>query len=162
MDYTTVVDFVDEENNKGWITSDEEKFQPYSLSFSYIPTTKTFYYWKNRISVAPGLNFSVVADLIRPTNSYLVFSPSLSFKLNEFLTLTFSSTSRIPYYSPNQCLSLKNKPVKKTKVTKCVRAQSCQILFDPMDCSLPGSSVHGIFRASILERVAISPSRGSS
>lgn len=94
MDYTTVVDFVDEENNKGWITSDEEKFQPYSLSFSYIPSTKTFYYWKNRISVAPGLNFSVVTDLIRPTNSYLVFSPSLSFKLNEFLTLTFSSTSR--------------------------------------------------------------------
>lgn len=94
MDYTTVVYFVDEENNKGWITSDEEKFQPYSLSFSYIPSTKTFYYWKNRISVAPGLNFSVVTDLIRPTNSYLVFSPSLSFKLNEFLTLTFSSTSR--------------------------------------------------------------------
>lgn len=94
MDYTNVVDFVDNETNKGWITSDEEKFQPYSLSFSYIPTTKTFYYWKNRISVAPGLNFSVVADLIRPTNSYLVFSPSLSFKLNEFLTLTFSSTSR--------------------------------------------------------------------
>ena len=33
---------------------------------------------------------------------------------------------------------------------------------DPMDCSLPGSSVHGIFQARILERVAISFSRGSS
>ena len=35
-------------------------------------------------------------------------------------------------------------------------------LFDSMDCSLPGSSVHGIFQARILERVAISYSRGSS
>ena len=32
----------------------------------------------------------------------------------------------------------------------------------PVDCSLPGSSVHGIFQARILERVAISYSRGSS
>ena len=41
-------------------------------------------------------------------------------------------------------------------------AQSCLTLCDPMDCSLPGSSVHGIFQARILEWVAISFSRGSS
>ena len=35
-------------------------------------------------------------------------------------------------------------------------------LFDPMDCSPPGSSVHGIFQARLLEQVAISCSRGSS
>ena len=35
-------------------------------------------------------------------------------------------------------------------------------LCDPMDCSLPGSSVHGIFQARILEWVAIFSSRGSS
>ena len=35
-------------------------------------------------------------------------------------------------------------------------------LCDPMDCSLPGSSVHGILQKSILEWVAISYSRGSS
>ena len=29
--------------------------------------------------------------------------------------------------------------------------QSCQTLLDPMDCSLPGSSVHGIFQARVLE-----------
>ena len=34
-------------------------------------------------------------------------------------------------------------------------AQSCPTLCDPMDCSLPGSSVHGIFQARILEWVAI-------
>ena len=32
--------------------------------------------------------------------------------------------------------------------------QSCPTLWDPMDCSLPGSSVHGIFQARILEWVA--------
>ena len=35
-------------------------------------------------------------------------------------------------------------------------------LCDPLDCSLPGSSVHGILQARILEWVAISYSRGSS
>ena len=40
--------------------------------------------------------------------------------------------------------------------------QSCPTLCDPMDCSLPDSSVHGIFQARILEWVAISFSRGSS
>ena len=35
-------------------------------------------------------------------------------------------------------------------------------LCNPMDCSPPGSSVHGIFQARILEWVAISSSRGSS
>src|SRR5574341_658848 len=34
-------------------------------------------------------------------------------------------------------------------------AQSCPTLRDPMDCSLPGSSVHGIFQAKVLEWVAI-------
>jgi len=41
-------------------------------------------------------------------------------------------------------------------------AQSCPTLCDPIDCSLPGSSVHGIFRAIVLEWIAISFSRGSS
>ena len=35
-------------------------------------------------------------------------------------------------------------------------AQSCPTLCDPMDCSLPGSSVHGIFQARVLEWVVIS------
>ena len=46
-----------------------------------------------------------------------------------------------------------------------VRAESlrlCLILFDPMDYSLPGSSLYGIFQARILEWVAISSFRGSS
>ena len=41
-------------------------------------------------------------------------------------------------------------------VCVCVCAQSCPTLWDPMDCSLPGFSLHGIFQARILEWVAIS------
>ena len=39
-------------------------------------------------------------------------------------------------------------------------AQSCPTLSDPMDCSLPGSSVHGIFQARVLEWGAIAFSNG--
>ena len=38
----------------------------------------------------------------------------------------------------------------------------CPTLCDPMDCSLPGSSVHGILQVRILEWIAIPISRGSS
>ena len=44
----------------------------------------------------------------------------------------------------------------------CSVAESCLTLCDPVDCSLQGSSVHGILQARILEWVAISSSRGSS
>ena len=41
-------------------------------------------------------------------------------------------------------------------------AQSCSALCDPVDCSPPGSSIHGILQARVLEWVAMSFSRGSS
>ena len=41
-------------------------------------------------------------------------------------------------------------------------AQSCPTLCDPMYCSLPGSSLHGILQARVLEWIAISFSKGSS
>ena len=44
----------------------------------------------------------------------------------------------------------------------CLVTKSCPTLCDPMDCSLPGSSVHGILQARILEWVAIPFSRRSS
>ena len=45
-------------------------------------------------------------------------------------------------------------------VCVCSVAQSFQHFCDPTDCSLPGSSLHGIILARILEQVAISYSRG--
>ena len=47
-------------------------------------------------------------------------------------------------------------------IRACSVAQSCLTLCNPVDCSLPGSSVHGILQARILEGVAVSFSRGSS
>ena len=47
-------------------------------------------------------------------------------------------------------------PVISTEKVKMLVTQSCLTLYDPMDCSLPGSSVHGILQARILEWVAIS------
>ena len=49
---------------------------------------------------------------------------------------------------------------KKDSLFSCVCAQSlqsCLTLGDPMNCSLPGSSVHGVFQERILEWVACSP-----
>ena len=47
-------------------------------------------------------------------------------------------------------------------ICACSAAQSCPTLRDPMDCNLPGSSVHGILQARVLEWVAISSSMGYS
>ena len=52
--------------------------------------------------------------------------------------------------------------MKKKKRKEKGRAQSCLSLWEPMDCSLLGSSVHGIFQARILEWGALSYSRRSS
>ena len=44
----------------------------------------------------------------------------------------------------------------------CMHAQLCPTLCNPRDCSLPGSSIHGIFQARILQWVAVPFSTGSS
>ena len=45
---------------------------------------------------------------------------------------------------------------------KVLVAQLCPALCNPMDCSLPGSSVHGVLQARLLEWVAMPSARGSS
>ena len=69
-------------------------------------------------------------------------------------------------YLRGVCLILYCHPASLTYMQSVVRwgevAQSCLTLCDPKDCSLPGSSLHGIFQARILEWVTISFSRGSS
>ena len=45
--------------------------------------------------------------------------------------------------------------VKKERRKESEVAQLCPTLCNPMDCSLPGSSIHGIFQARVLEWVAI-------
>ena len=77
-----------------------------------------------------------------------------------------------PYSGPSLCSALLQCPCE-IKNIFCstlvsldpVRAQSlelCPTLSDPMDCSPPGSSVHGTLQARTLEWAAMSSSRGSS
>ena len=58
--------------------------------------------------------------------------------------------------------SIKNKNISNRGSCCCLVTNSYPTVCDPMDCSLPGSSVHGISQARILEWVAISFSRGFS
>ena len=53
-------------------------------------------------------------------------------------------------------------PFAGVKTCACSVVQSCPTLCDPVDCSPPGASVHGILQARILEWAAMSSSRGSS
>ena len=94
MSYTKGYDFKNDPPEKGWKVRSEEEFLPYSLSLAYTLPQDTFYFWKNRIKIAPGLSTSIVADLLRPTNSYFLFTPSINFEINKFVKFTFSSTSR--------------------------------------------------------------------
>ena len=73
------------------------------------------------------------------------------------VTLTFHMRNQTPGIGP--CLQILSNSGKGSvsEVT-----QLCPTLCDPVDSSPPGSSVHGILQARILEWVAISFSRGSS
>ena len=68
------------------------------------------------------------------------------------LSLEFSSKNTgVGCHFLLQCMKVKNE----SEV-----AQSCLTLSDPMDCSSPGSSVHGIFQTRVLEWDAIAFSAG--
>ena len=70
------------------------------------------------------------------------------------------SSARCAHGSP--CSEYAPEFTAKVKESESEAAQSCPTLCNPMDCSLPGSSIHGILQARILEWVAIPFSRGSS
>ena len=71
------------------------------------------------------------------------------------MTVSLTVTSSSPKSYCNLLLAYQS-------VCVCMHAQSCLTFCNPVDCSPPGSSVHGILQARILEWVAISFSRGSS
>ena len=70
-----------------------------------------------------------------------------------FLYLTYFTQYDNLYDSPSMWLQ--------TALPMCSAAQLCLTFCDPLDCSLPDSTVHEIFQTRILELVAISYSRGS-
>ena len=54
-----------------------------------------------------------------------------------------------------QCMKVKSESEKVKVKSESEVSQSCPTLSDPMDCSLPDSSIHGIFQARVLEWGAI-------
>ena len=71
--------------------------------------------------------------------------------------------TNIQKYSQNTFITIDSCPA--YRKNSCVRAKSLPLyltLGDLMDCSLPGSSVHGVLQIRILERAAMPSPRGSS
>ena len=99
---------------------------------------------------------STVLELLKTTIIFLLnksslfsFLPHLEGKLQ---IATLREVVNANHYLPHPCfLSCCHLVVK-----------SCLVFCNPMDCSRPGSFIHGIFQARILEWVATSSSRGSS
>ena len=83
-----------------------------------------------------------------------------SFKKSSEACEQASSVSAQSRKSPTYCSTTASERLRFCSFS--LVAQSCPILWDPMDCSPPGSSIHGIFQARLLEWIAISFSRGSS
>ena len=80
-----------------------------------------------------------------------------------FLLIKYGNVSNIHDSWRESLLPLVIRVFKGPKMkVKVLVAQPCPTLCDPMDCRLPGSSVHGILQASILERGDIPFSRESS
>ena len=92
--YGSYMQFDDSGNAKGWAYYTEKEFLPKQLSLAYASSKKTFRRWKKRISFAPALSSSIVYDYQRPTSSYFTFVPSITFHVEDFFDLTFSSESR--------------------------------------------------------------------
>ena len=88
--------------------------------------------------------------------SHITAYQTLFFPCNFFSLLTHSQLS---FLLPGIDFSLN---FHESEKSESVSTQLCPTLCDPMNCSLPGSPVHGILQARMLEWVAISFSRRSS
>ena len=113
-----------------------------------------------------GLPFSIPGDLPNPRIKPVSHALAGGF-FNTAPQGRFSSRLQIATFLPCPLMVERKKELSGlSDVSSSVQfssvTQSCPTLCDPMDCSLPGSSVQGISQARILEWVAISSSRGSS
>ena len=96
------------------------------------------------------------------TNNFMDF-PRMLLLLSRFSRVRFCATPQMAAHQAPPSLGFSRQEhwsglhfLLQCMKVKSEVAQSCPTLHDPMDCSPPGSSVHGIFQARVLERVAIS------
>ena len=113
-----------------------------------------------------------VAILIKSPKNSLHFDPEYNVYQVSFVSLAIWNWELrarryfFPFYSTQRRLNWGGRGYhtlgRKNMEVKVLVTQLCPTLCNPVDCSPPGSSVHGILQARILEWVAISFSRGSS
>ena len=96
---------------------------------------------------------------IGSSSSVHLYSPTIRVvvAISMALTISHEQMTEISSEPQNHLPSLKDSSHTKLNMWY-VRAQSCPTLCNPMDCSLPGSSVHRNLQARILEWVASPPS----
>ena len=138
---------------------------PISLDLPLVPLTHWPRMCASYIKIGPGSCRTSILPSPGGNKNWHGFQPML---------VGFSSCLWVPAYSWSPppythllflpaCLWTLNFSMRhEDKKSKSQVAQSCLTLCNPMDCSLPGSSVHGIFQARILEWIAIAFSRRSS
>ena len=105
-----------------------------------------------------------VYDLFLPSSLQSLLTPGLVFlRIASFGPLYFDQKTipRITLKSSLAC-EAQHSWALRIKWVHARSLQSCLTLCEPMDCSLPGPSVHRIIQAGILEWVAMPSSRGSS
>ena len=120
--------------------------------------------WKKKDKLAKGKTFSVTEWPVclsfpgqppQPVTRMLSFSrPNC---LNRMCSLTHIYSTRKCRIHELWCWI--SNPIHDCCCCYCLVAKSCLILCDPMDCSLPRFSLHGVSQARILEQIAISFSR---
>ena len=141
-----------------------------SLSRYYLVT----FIWISRISFLTSLQFSTSIQPLSISSAFSSFDAWAGelIYLGSLLLLLLSHFSRVqlcatPWMAAHQAppslgFSRQEHWVGCHFLLQCMKVksesevpQSCPTLSDPMDCSLPGSSVHGIFQARVLEWDAI-------
>ena len=121
--------------------------------------------WATKASLLCGIKVHLQTLFCKPSPAFLpdyfLLWEILKFHFQFYIQLALCP---LPFHSfviwkGNQCLDTIRKPI--IKCTLCLRereggvVQLCLTLYDPMDCSPPGSSIHGIFQARVLEWGAI-------
>ena len=137
---------------KCWLSS----FILKDLIFIYLAQTVTCRKMRNRKN--KNLTFYIISLPINMLNSPIQLVP---FNKTKFLRVT-RFESLVLYIIFKKSLSSFIFYNFSTQRVCAKSLQSCPTLCDPMDCSLPGSSVPGILQARTLEWVAMPSSKGSS
>ena len=102
-----------------------------------------------------GFKFGIIRNLRVPHQKNMENQPLICL-------LFFAPLSQLTTHSWDSCTNMCRQPSHPSLHSQCMKVKSesevtqlCPTLSDPMNCSLPGSSIHGIFQARVLEWVAV-------